>query len=145
MLKNVFKTLALIAVAAIAFLTTVSSAWADDCKKYEVTAPSGATLLTGDEIRAMLSGNTVDAWSSGYRFYFAPDGNLTSEARDARGRLLYGTWKACGNVLVMEIRPFGGRILERLVTASAPDQVTVHELNGRHVARWKIVKGKDFG
>ncbi|MEK7084662.1 MAG: hypothetical protein AAB932_05500 [Patescibacteria group bacterium] len=142
---KLFSSSARFIAIAVLFLGFATAASADECKKYEVTAPPGTTLLTGNEINAMLSGNTVDAWSSGYRFYFAPDGNLTTEARDARGRMLHGTWKICGDVLVMETRPFGGRILERLVTVSTPDHVTVYELTGRRVAQWKIVKGKDFG
>ncbi len=139
------RTLFSVAFAVMfAVLATVTStpASAEECKKYEYTVPAGVKILTGEEISAALTGNTVDAWNKGHRLYFAENDKLVLE----KNRMTFhGTWKVCGNVLVMTFTVNRyDRVTERVLAYAGEKKLAFFDLDGKNEGDWPVIKGKDF-
>lgn len=91
------------------FVFLTAAVFATGCAtNQEMTEPSGSsteapTMLTGDEIRALISGKTVEGrLSDGYYFkaYNAPDGKVSAVSE--RGGKTYqsgGSWEIKGNTI----------------------------------------------
>lgn len=134
--ENVMRVLRILALCLGIILVATASipAYASTCAK-EYTAPSGVTILTDQEIRDKVVGNTVDGWPQ-FRIFFHADGTMEFLSRG----LNFGKWRTCGNVFIME----GSQLRERTLAIREEGKLSFYDLAGKHQGTYPLKRGKAF-
>ena len=123
-------------LGVLVVVVTISTSFGGIGNAGEFVTPEGVTLLTGDEIRSTLIGNSLRGRS--WTEYYAPNGRIGGKYK---ARYYKGSWEINGSRLCVD---YDGTEYDGCVTISiSGDSVTWYRPNGKQ--RWNatLLPGND--